>query len=275
MCWNSLLIGRDSQTIIPIGGGHEMRTLISAILLLVVSVSASVPAAAVVTYDYTAIRPGDRDLSVRELQDEEVKDLTLVELRLLRAGVFARRGHVFETQWVREYFKQQPWYRPRRVVRMEDLTRIERANVERIDGVASSKGPWLLREIRQGIYAGNRTMDETDRIEIALTYEFQQRWQTRGDDEQVYRMQDLRQMDRVTLSILRNGIFARRGRPFQNPVNIRYFRTSEIGYFPNPRYTDALLTPTDWRNITLIRQAEDEKGGPLQDVERYYPTFGG
>jgi len=135
-----------------------------------------------VTFDHNGVRPGDAALTTRSLDPQELKDLTLVELRLLRAGVFARHGHAFDTPWVGAYFQRQPWYRARGVVRMEALTALEQANVNLIDSATNKKSLSQLKDIREGIYGHYQrpsTMDETDRIEIALTYELQERFQTR------------------------------------------------------------------------------------------------
>lgn len=78
---------------------------------------------------------------------------------------------------------------------------------------------------------------------------------------------DLRQLSGRDLRILRNTIYARRGRSFKSPVLREYFEQKDW-YKPDPRYTDARLTPVDQRNVTLIKSVEEELGGPISDDEQ-------
>ena len=78
---------------------------------------------------------------------------------------------------------------------------------------------------------------------------------------------DLRQLSGRDLRILRNTIYARRGRPFKSTVLQEHFKRLDW-YRPDPSYTDARLTPNDQRNVTLIKSVEEELGGPITDDEQ-------
>lgn len=61
------------------------------------------------------------------------------------------------------------------------------------------------------------------------------------------------------LRILRNAVYARRGRVFQ-AKDLQDFFTQESWYQPDPAYTDARLTPEDKQHLDLIQAAETKAG---------------
>jgi hypothetical protein len=76
----------------------------------------------------------------------------------------------------------------------------------------------------------------------------------------------LESMSRRDLRILRNMVYARRGRPFRSEILRDYFERLDW-YKADPTYTDARLTPVDRRNVKIIQSAEIKAGGPLTDRE--------
>ena len=75
-------------------------------------------------------------------------------------------------------------------------------------------------------------------------------------------------MSRRDLRILRNTIYARKGRRFESKVVQGYFETA-LWYEPGD-FHEGMLTSVDHKNIQLIRSVEDELGGPLHEN----PNFG-
>jgi hypothetical protein len=84
--------------------------------------------------------------------------------------------------------------------------------------------------------------------------------------DRILLVQELRQLSLRDLRLLRNTIYARRGRPFKSKVLQAHFKAMSW-YREDPSYTDARLTANDKRNIALIRSVEDEFGGPLKDED--------
>jgi hypothetical protein len=84
--------------------------------------------------------------------------------------------------------------------------------------------------------------------------------------DRILSIQELRQLSLRDLRLLRNTIYARRGRPFKSKVLQAHFKAMSW-YHEDPSYTDARLTANDKRNIALIRSVEDEFGGPLKDED--------
>jgi dipeptidyl aminopeptidase/acylaminoacyl peptidase len=85
--------------------------------------------------------------------------------------------------------------------------------------------------------------------------------------DELVTVDQLKDMSRRDLRILRNMIYARRGRPFKSPLLGGYFKRMEW-YKADPTYTDARLTPLDKKNIKIVRSVEDQLGGPLTDKEQ-------
>ncbi|HZH76839.1 MAG TPA: YARHG domain-containing protein, partial [Archangium sp.] len=84
--------------------------------------------------------------------------------------------------------------------------------------------------------------------------------------DRVLSVAELRQLSLRDLRLLRNTIYARRGRPFKSKVLQAHF-SAMSWYRKDEAYTDARLTANDKRNIDLIRAVENEFGGPLQDED--------
>jgi hypothetical protein len=84
--------------------------------------------------------------------------------------------------------------------------------------------------------------------------------------DQVLAVKDLRLLSLRDLRLLRNTIYARRGRPFKSPLLQEHF-SNMPWYTPDPAYTDKRLTKTDKRNVALIHQVEKEFGGALRDKD--------
>lgn len=61
------------------------------------------------------------------------------------------------------------------------------------------------------------------------------------------------------LRLLRNAVYARRGRVFQ-AKDLQDFFSQEPWYQPDPAYTDARLTPEDQQHLDLIQAAETKAG---------------
>jgi hypothetical protein len=100
--------------------------------------------------------------------------------------------------------------------------------------------------------------------EFALDAE--KREQTASSLDSVLKLKELRQLSLRDLRLLRNTIFARKGRTFKSEVLQEHFARMPW-YTPDPAYSDKLLTKTDKRNIELIRQVEEEFGGALLDKD--------
>jgi hypothetical protein len=74
------------------------------------------------------------------------------------------------------------------------------------------------------------------------------------------------------LRLLRNLIYARRGRSFASKDLTAYFKRA-AWYHPDPQFTEARLTAIDQKNIRIVQSVEDEARaegfGDRQPGERF------
>lgn len=62
----------------------------------------------------TSIQPGDMFLhGDKVLSANQLKGLSLYDLRVLRNEIYARHGHKFKTKWLQDYFEMEDWYVPK------------------------------------------------------------------------------------------------------------------------------------------------------------------
>jgi hypothetical protein len=134
-------------------------------------------------------------------------------------------------------FAREPWYKPNPHFSEADLTPDERIELGLID-----------RQL--GVFS----TDEGGRAKAEQSL------------DQLLELGALRKLSLRDLRLLRNTVYARRGRPFKSPVIRQHFRGMRW-YKEDPAYSDKLLTETDRRNVRLIRSVEDELGGALRDED--------
>jgi hypothetical protein len=149
------------------------------------------------------------------------------------------------------------------------------------DAVESSKDCRYHREDEQALkkHRANKPvapdlgkLSPEDRVELGLisramgdfAVDEGQREQAASSLDVVLPVKELRQLSLRDLRLLRNTIYARRGRPFKSPLLQEHFAQMPW-YKADPSYTDARLTKTDKRNVDLIRSVEEEFGGALKD----------
>ena len=165
-----------------------------------------------------AVSLGDMDkFQEAPLTEELLKGLSLNDLRLIRNEFWARRGRKFVTPGFRQYYEWRDWYKPLKDQTKVKLGRIEEQNVKLIEQVEARQREKIATE------------PITEEMVSGLFVE------------------DLR--------VLRNEIYARRGRVFKDAQLQKYFVT-QAWYQPNPDFKDENLTETEIKNLAVIREAE-------------------
>ena len=147
------------------------------------------------------------------LTDSLLRSVSLYDLRILRNEVYARHGRRFETPWLHDYFKDQPWYTPRESFTIAELSDIEKANIKVIQAM----------EARRHEELSERELNNYD---------------VDGLFPEVARR-------------LRNEIFARHGRTFKDPHLQSYF-ASLAWYHADPKFSLNSLTPIERQNVAFI-----------------------
>lgn len=217
-----------------------------------------------------------------EITESDLVGQTLWELTLLRNTIYARAGNTFRKKWLADYFNAQPWYHALPAIDESKLTPLDRRNAEAIAKYDASLSRDQVKFMLQNVMAEIRASGSTpeDRIELRLLSARLGTWVGPSDtpaderspledptvlDKQLS-LDQLKDLSRRDLRILRNTIYARRGRPFRSDLLRAYFEATEW-YKADPGYTEARLNAVDNRNIKVIRSVEDELGGPLTDRE--------
>jgi hypothetical protein len=212
-------------------------------------------------------------------------DKTLRELAIMRNTIYARYGwDGFRKQWLHDYFHGQKWFKPNPDFSYKLISKADRENAHVIGSKEASFNEESLRARQEEIYSrhgrvagidiAEKDFTPDERIELGLISRalggFSTDDESRSRAEQsldhLLALADLRKLSLRDLRLLRNSIYARRGRPFKSPIVREHFRGMKW-YRENTAYTDKLLSQTDVRNVRLIRSVEDELGGALRDED--------
>ncbi len=166
-----------------------------------------------------AVSVGDMDKFQNVLLTEELLDgVTMNDLRLMRFEFYARHGRKYTTPGFMQEFQWRDWYKPIKDQSKVKLNKIEEQNVKLIEKMEANWREYLATE------------EITEDLLYGLFIE------------------DLR--------VLRNEIYARHGRVFKDKQLQKYF-LEQPWYKPNPDFKDELLTEKEYKNLAIIRQAEE------------------
>ncbi|HEX5604704.1 MAG TPA: YARHG domain-containing protein [Pyrinomonadaceae bacterium] len=176
-----------------------------------------------------ALLPGDMEFfENRAITEQNLRGLSLHELRLLRNEVYARHGRMFKAEWLQQYFFQQPWYAPDENFKDEELSGNNKLNVETIVKYENkihqdlSTSP-ITRALLEGLF-----------------------------------IEDASQM--------RQEIYARHGKVFKEPWLQKYFSSFDW-YKADPNFSDELLTEVEKKNIATIAAYEKRAVTAMSTIE--------
>jgi hypothetical protein len=220
-------------------------------------------------------RDPDIERTIVTCKGELLEKKTLRELAILRNTIFARYGWGgFRKVWLREHFEKQPWFKVNPKFSYRQLSEADRKNAHFI---AVREHAFTLTDLEMHkqdlLEKGEKNLSPEDRIELgllaramgqfALDDDKREKSESRSLD-QLLRVDELRKLSLRDLRLLRNTIYARRGRPFKSQILQDHFKG--MGWYKiDPAYSDRLLSKTDTRNISLIKSVENEFGGPMTD----------
>jgi hypothetical protein len=222
----------------------------------------------------------------RALIPADLQGRTLRELTLMRNTIYARAGHPFRKKWLHDYFAAQPWYKPLAKDDDSKITRTDRSNVTLIAQAEEGQKRPELQQRRDDILARQRAGKATpeDAIELGLLNTRLGDWVAAEAEakppasvspledpsqlDHVIHVDQLSDLSRRDLRILRNTIYARHGRQFKSALLQEYF-DGMSWYKANPKFTEKQLTKVDVTNIRLIKSVEDKLGGPMTEDEQH------
>ena len=78
--------------------------------------------------------------SQKLLTDDDVKNMSQTDLRIMRNEIYARHGLIFQSAEMKNYFSSQPWYTPQYDNVIDMLSYIEKNNIALIKRYESLQG---------------------------------------------------------------------------------------------------------------------------------------
>lgn len=257
------------------------------------------------------------DFQKELLTREQVKDVPLEDLKVMRGIVFGRHGRVFKDWDIGYYLKNRPWFKPNhsfsnsllneterknldliremearlhetiepgdmrwwqaRPIKAENLGehtgaewRILRAEIEAIHGKRFDDQPWLQNYFEERYWYHGRddydpkVLSENERRNMAALDAAQKKQRnvalSPGDMEHFQKTlvteEMLKGLSLHELRLLRNEVYARRGRQFRTEWISQYFY-SQPWYEPTEEFKEVELSEIERRNVDLIVSYEN------------------
>jgi hypothetical protein len=221
----------------------------------------------------------------RALTGKDLESRTLRELSLMRNTIYAHAGHQFRKKWLRDYFTAQAWYKPLAKDDNSKVTALDRSNATLIAQAEEGQRRPELKKRRDDILGRQRAgkASPEDEIELGLLNTRLGQWASAeaeakppadvspledpGQLDHLITVDQLSNLSRRDLRILRNTVYARHGRGFKSKLLQEYFDTMEW-YKADPAFTEKRLTKVDVTNIRLIKSVEDTLGGAMSEDEQ-------
>jgi hypothetical protein len=228
-----------------------------------------------------AAKPVDTYDYVQLLAKADYEGRTLRELTLMRNFPYAQAGNPFRRKWLHDYFQKQTWYAPKDAMDDAQLVGSMALNAENVATYEASltKDELTARRdaVRARVKAGKASPE--DEIELRLLSVRLGGWAGEGEApkdlsplespdklEKLLTLSDLDDFSPRDLKLLRNTVFARRGRPFKTPLVQGHFKTV-LWYQADPKYADSRLTEVDKKNVQLILSLEKKLNRAAQPEE--------
>jgi len=165
------------------------------------------------------------DYARQKVAREQLKDVDLYSLKLLRGVVFGRHGRVFKDRDIQGYLKEQSWYKPDANFSNSMLNETERANLD------------LIRELEA---------EQHDVIEPGDLRWWQAREMT---DEK------LGTHSSAEWQVLRAEVEAVRGKTFGDDPWLQNYFEERYWYKSDPGYDARQLTAVERKNLATIDAA--------------------
>jgi hypothetical protein len=185
------------------------------------------------------------DYAAKQIRREQLKDLTLEDLKLMRGIVFGRHGRVFKDWDIGLYLREQKWYKPDPNFNNSSLNETERRNLD------------LIREFEAKLH---ETIEPGD----------MRWWQTRR-----ILPKNLGEHTAAEWRILRAEIEAIHGKRFDDQPWLQNYFEERYWYQPKDSYDPRQLTDIERRNMTAIDAAQKKQRNAAVspgDMEHFQKT---
>jgi hypothetical protein len=169
------------------------------------------------------------DFSKQTVRREQLKDLSLDDLKLLRGIVFGRHGRIFKDWEIKTYLRERDWYKPDPEFQNSRLNETERRNLD------------LIRELEAGLH---ETIEPGD----------MRWWQTRAITPK-----NLGEHTAAEWRILRAEIEAIHGKRFDDQPWLQQYFEERYWYQPSDGYDPRQLSATERRNMAALDAAQKKQ----------------
>ncbi|NUP07154.1 MAG: YARHG domain-containing protein [Polyangiaceae bacterium] len=244
--------------------------------------SAAPPPSGASAASSAAAQTGTRPLYYdRYLSGADFEGRTLRELQLMRNWIYARAGNPFRKPWLDEFFRKQDWYKPASTWDPSKVTRLDEENARLIVNYESVLTTEELEKRKDEVLARKKagTATKEDEIELALLSQRLGTWFGEGEApasllsdpsrlDKLLTIEELNELSRRDLRMLRNMIYARRGWAFDSAAVKEFFKAAKW-YKPAADYHEGMLNEIDHKNIAIVSSVEDSLGGPDHENPHY------
>lgn len=207
--------------------GTVLRCLLIAVLLLFTHLfSASASAQEVEDY----VKQWEKfDFSTQPIKLNQLEELPLGSLKLLRGLVFGHHGRIFKDPQIRKYLESRKWYRPNPNFQNSILNATERSNLDTIREAEAKAHeqiePGDLRFYRDRLFTDN----------------------------------DLGWHSAAEWKVLRAEVEAIYGRRFDEEPWLQTYFEERYWYQPNPKYDPTQLSEIERKNLETIIAAQKKQ----------------
>lgn len=237
-----------------------LAVLVGCMLCLAVN-GRRVQASGGVNYDY--IVP---DADVRYLSEDEISGLSLQTVCYAKNEIYARRGWIFSSQELSEYFGSQGWYMGR--LTPSEFSESIMNEYELTNAKLLQKREYQLSpdgyQLDQPGY--NFTAVYEDLYGVSYSYQRDFGYVIPGSDLNYLRESDLYDLSAQELCYARNEIYARHGRKFNSTELTDYFNRKGwyYGYISPDEFSDSVFNVYEKANVTLLLNYEKSVYGEYQ-----------
>lgn len=169
------------------------------------------------------------DYAHNRITADQLKELSLLQLKYMRGIVFGKHGRVFDEQAIQDWLKTRPWYHPSSNYKLTALNDNERADMDAIKEAEHHKHT----HIEPGDLKFYRDKTFTEK--------------------------ELGSHSAIEWTIMRAEVEAIHGKPFADQPWLQSFFAERYWYHPDPKYGPGALTEIDRKNLATIAAAQKEQ----------------
>lgn len=199
------------------------------------------------------------DADIRYLSESEISGFSLQTVAYAKNEIYARRGWIFSSQELNEYFNNQAWYIGRLLPsEFSDsvMNEYERANAR------------LLQKRENQLSANGYQLDQPgynfdavyrDLYGLPYTEQYDFGYVIPGSDLYYLSENDISNFSAQELCYARNEIYARHGRLFQSTELSNYFNQKAwyYGYISPSDFSDSVFNVYEKANIAVLLDYEN------------------